>query len=248
MINFIICENDENFIEEIMSVIEKFIFKTKYKYKVYVYKEYNDELDKLIKKNIGIKIYILDIELDNDTSGLNVAKAIRVFGDWDSIIIFNTAYSEKYYQKLLAGKFGFLEVINKDNSYQEHLADSFDYALKYKDCTKAVVFNTKDILYRFFTSDILYIYVFDRKSIIVTSYTKITVTESLASIHSKLDWRFQYSHKSCIVNIEKINKIYKNKRIICFEDINLELVSYKYLKIIMSLLRENNIDYILITQ
>lgn len=128
MINFIICDDKKEFIDEIENTINTVMMKNNEAYKKHIYSEYNDNFINIIDKNLSWKIYILDIEV-KDKLGIDIARKIRE-KDIESMIIFITAYYEKYIQDILKSKFMFLDFINKQNDYQKELESTIEYALK----------------------------------------------------------------------------------------------------------------------
>ena len=76
MINFVVCEDNKIILQRNIDIINRVMFKNNINYRVYPFSNYNDDLKKLIKSDIGKKIYILDIELE-DVSGIDIAINIR---------------------------------------------------------------------------------------------------------------------------------------------------------------------------
>ena len=71
-------------------------------------------------------------------------------------IIIITAYTNKFQQKLLETKIMFLKFINKSDDYKSLLLDALQVLnLKSKNI---MIINNKDMVYKFETKDILYIY------------------------------------------------------------------------------------------
>ena len=59
------------------------------------FSKYTKILQNIIKDNSIHKIFIMDIELENNTSGIQIAKYIRE-NDWDSEIIFTTSHDKMF--------------------------------------------------------------------------------------------------------------------------------------------------------
>ena len=85
MINFIVCEDNKIILQKNVDIINKTMFNNNLNYRVYQFTSYTNDLKKIIKENQDIKIYILDIELDN-ISGIDIARQIRE-NDSKSILI-----------------------------------------------------------------------------------------------------------------------------------------------------------------
>ena len=58
----------------------------------------------------------------------------------------------------------------------------------------------------------------ERKCIIKTIYNDVYVNETINELLGMLDERFYLTHRSCIVNIERINKIDWKNNIIYFKN------------------------------
>lgn len=85
---------------------------------------------------------------------------------------------------------------------------------------KVLIFESADITYKVYTDDIVYIIrdSIDRKSIIKTIYNDVSVNENISSLFGMLDSRFFMTHRSCIINTEKIDKIDWKNNIIYFKN------------------------------
>lgn len=216
MINFIICDDKKEFIDEIENTINTVMMKNNEAYKKHIYSEYNDNFINIIDKNLSWKIYILDIEV-KDKSGIDIARKIRE-KDIESMIIFITAYYEKYIQDILKSKFMFLDFINKQNDYQKELESTIEYALKNIKKKNIIRFKSKGIIYTLGTNDILYIWRDkDRKCTIKTISNEFTVSKTLVELYELLDETFVYSHRACIVNTDRIELYNKKEHIILFD-------------------------------
>lgn len=216
MINFIICDDKKEFIDEIISIIDIVMMKNNQAYKKHIYREYDDNFMNIIEDNLSWKVYILDIEV-NDKSGINMARKIRE-KDIDSMIIFITAYYEKYMQDIIKSKFMFLDFINKQNNYKIELTSAIEYALKNIKKKNIIRFKSSGIIYTLGTNDILYICRDkDRKCTIKTISNEFTVSKTLLELYELLDDNFEYSHRACIVNTDRILLYNRKEHIIIFD-------------------------------
>ena len=216
MINFIICDDKKEFIDEIEKTINAVMMKNNEAYEKHTYSEYNDNFINIIDKKLSWKIYILDIEV-KDKSGIDIARKIRE-KDIESMIIFITAYYEKYVQDILKSKFMFLDFINKQNDYKKELESTIEYALKNIKKKNIIRFKSGGIIYTLGTNDILYIWRDkDRKCTIKTTFNVFTVSKTLLELHDMLDETFVYSHRACIVNLNRIKIYNKKEHLIVFD-------------------------------
>ncbi|MBS7021287.1 MAG: response regulator, partial [Firmicutes bacterium] len=92
MINFIVCDNNEKIVENVVKVIDKVMIKNNIAYKNHKFVDYNQEFMSEMKQHGTNKIYILDIEVNNK-SGIDIARMIRK-DDLNSAIIFLTSHNE----------------------------------------------------------------------------------------------------------------------------------------------------------
>lgn len=217
MLDIVVYEDEEKFQKNATKVIEKVMNKKNIDYEIRVFNKYNMDLQNIIKKNKS-KIYILDIEIADSISGIELAKRIRK-NDWNSSIIMVTSHFELGYEALKA-QIMLLNFISKYSNCSSDLETSLNKALLKIDEVKSLVFNFNNITYRVYTDDIVFIYKdsVDRKSIIVTEYNRIYVNDTIENIMGMLDQRFFLSHRSCIVNTLKINKVDWSNNIIYFNN------------------------------
>ena len=76
MIEFIICDDDKNFLKKVENVVDKTMLKRDIEYKIYRFNDYDKKFFDAIKTKENPRIYILDIELPS-ASGINVGRQIR---------------------------------------------------------------------------------------------------------------------------------------------------------------------------
>ena len=217
MINFIICDDEKHYVDNIIRVIDNVMMNNDVEYNKYTFNEYNKSFLNLVNQKMAFKIYILDIQV-KDKKGTEMAKIIRK-KDIDSMIIFLTAYYDKYLQEIIKSRFMFLGFINKEDNYQKELKLNLDTALKNINKKNIIRFRSQNITYTIGVDDILYIMRNkDRKCIIKTDYTEYEVNKTLIELYNLLDNRFSYSHRACIVNEERISEHDKKNKIITFDN------------------------------
>lgn len=125
MINFVVCEDNKIILQRNIDIINKTMFKNNLNYRIYQFKEYSKDLQKIIKNN-DKKIYILDIEL-NDVSGIDIAREIRKT-DLNSIIIISTSYVE-YLPLAIKNKLMLFDFVSKFDDYEEILSKVISNAI-----------------------------------------------------------------------------------------------------------------------
>lgn len=204
MINFVIVEDDLNFQKAIKEIVTKELFKVNEDYQIILYDRLNKKLKDVIENDKNRKVYIMDIELANSISGIQIAELIRE-EDWDSEIIFITSH-DKMFESVYRNVLMVFDFIEKFHNMEEKLAKDIKKIISKKyDIGRFHYQNSKiDIQIKY--SDILYVYrdTFERKSTIVTKNNVFYINKSLNDIKNNLDDRFKFVHRACIVNTEHI--------------------------------------------
>lgn len=238
MINFIICEDNEKFNQEYQSIIHRLCISLNLAYHIHSFLDYNEDFFKVMNQTLPSKIYILDIE-SKSHKGTEIASKIRK-NDLKSLIIFITSYYDKYASELLKSRYMFLKYINKEDDYQTILEETIHSVIYDLDKQHILSIRKKDMNYRLEDSDILFIYCENRKTNIVTPHYKIETSKSLKYYFKILPNHFLYSHKACIINMDKILKIDKTNKTIIFKGgKSTSLVSKNYLPKIINCFNNN---------
>lgn len=217
MIKFVVYDDEEVFRSNVVNSINKVVDKNKIDYKIEEFSKYNSRMQKVIEEDCP-KIYILDIEIPNGLSGIDVARKIRV-DDWNSIIVLVTSHVDMGYDALKA-QIMLLDFISKYDECNRNIERTVKKALLKIDNKKVLIFESNDITYKVYTDDIVYIVkdTIDRKCVIKTVYNEISINENISTLFDMLDNRFFMTHRSCIVNTEKIDKIDWKNNIVYFKN------------------------------
>lgn len=213
---FVICDDERVFRSNIRRVIDKVLMDQEYDYDVIEFSKFDPSFKKKIQESTH-KIYILDIEIKDSISGIDIARKIRE-NDWESIIIFVTSHNELGYQALKA-RIMLLDFISKYDDFENNLESILRKSLSLINSKKTIKFDSEGTSYIIHLSDILYIEkdTVDRKCIIKTTYNEIVVNKTLNYMIQNLDDRFYLSHRSCLINTDKIRKIDWKNSVIYFE-------------------------------
>ena len=213
---FVICDDEKVFRSNIRRVIDKVLMNQEYDYDVIEFSKFDPSFKKKIQESTH-KIYILDIEIKDSISGIDIARKIRE-NDWESIIIFVTSHNELGYQALKA-RIMLLDFISKYDDFENNLESILRKSLSLINSKKTIKFDSEGTSYIIHLSDILYIEkdTVDRKCIIKTTYNEILVNKTLNYMIQNLDDRFYLSHRSCLINTDKIRKIDWKNSVIYFE-------------------------------
>lgn len=222
---FVLCDDEKYFRGQIRKVIDRICMQNDEDYSVKEFAKYDKDFAKLIKTK-NPKIYILDIDMKDNISGIDIARNIRK-NDWESVIILVTSHSELGFQALKA-QIMLLDFISKYDNCNKNLESTITKAIELVNTKKTIRFETAGILYIVHINDILYIEkdTVERKCIIKTAYNEIPVNKTLNCMISELGNKFYLSHRSCLVNTSNIESIDWRNNIIHFKGgISIDLMS-----------------------
>lgn len=206
MIKFIVVEDEGIVQKSIKKILRKISIKNDKDLEVIYFKRYNEELQKEIENETYRKVYIMDIELENSISGIEIAEKIRE-KDWDSEIIFVTQHDKMFemaHRKILE-VFDFIE---KFQNMEERLEQDIQKIYNRKIDNKILKLNGKHVDLEIYLKNILYITrdKEERKAIIHTDEVEFKVSLTLSELLEMLDKRFVQTHKGCIANKNRMTK------------------------------------------
>lgn len=216
-VEFIICDDEKIFRGSIKRIIEKIMIKNDEDYHIREFEKYDTNFEQTIIEKKP-KIYILDIEIKNSISGIDIARKIRK-NDWESIIILVTSHNELGFQALKA-QIMLLDFISKYDNLDKNVEKTIKKAISLINSKKTINFIHDRISYIVHIKDILYVEKdsIERKCIIKTNYNDIYINKTLTNLLEELDDRFYQSHRSCLINTERIHKIDWGNNIIHFDN------------------------------
>lgn len=205
MIRFVIVEDDEENLSTIKKIIDKEKYKAKQEIKTYEFTGYSKELQNIINNVNEKTVYILDIELKDSKSGVEIASLIRN-DDWDSEIIFITNH-DRMFETVHRSVFEVFDFIEKYLDLEKRLAKDIKLILEKNKDKKVFSYRGRNVDLQLYFNSIEYIYrdKEDRKAIIVTDKASYSINMGLKEILAMLDSRFKFVHRSCIVNTEKVS-------------------------------------------
>ncbi len=225
--NFILYEDDEVFISRYREVINKLMGKSKMDYKICSIKKYNDETIEQLNSIVGRKVYLLDVEVPG-LNGIDLARKIRKNGDWVSPIVVVTSHDE-FKVVGFTGKILMLDFISKlEESLENNLIETLKVALKIQSYRPSYDFSYKGDYFSLPYDDIIYFEknLRDNSSIIVCENDDYIVRKTISEIDNELEnANFLRTHRSCIVNLDKITKIDYDAGTIYFKDVSIDLLS-----------------------
>ena len=215
--NFIICDNQKIYLENIKKIVNDFFSSKNYIIHFHLFEDYGLNFIELIEKDIENKVYLLDIKTRH-SSGIDMAREIRKI-DNKSPIIFITSH-EDYALKILKSLYNITGFISKrDNHLTEDLTCQLNNLISFADSNLYLSFVDNNTRYHILMNSILYIEIENRTTLIhIEGEEPISASISLEKIQEKLDNRFDRVHKSCIANMKRAKIISKRKRYILFDN------------------------------
>ena len=203
MIEYIIFEEDNKYLEIIKETINNKMIKYDIEYTI---KEFNniDEIKKY--KSSNYKIYILDYKTIKE-SGLEIVEYIREkLNDWQSILLLQTSYKELK-STLIDKKLYILDLMIKDKTYIDTLNKNIEICINiYDNIPKSLKYTYKKIIYNIKLKDIVCIEKdYDNKRCIIkTNNNDFYIQGSLSNVEKLLDKRFIKCSRSYIININEV--------------------------------------------
>lgn len=220
MLNFIICEDEPELLNEYKNQIDKFMMKYDIEYKCHTFDGYNKKWKKFVKELRGFKIYLLDIRTD-EGSGIDAARWIREeYDDWVSMIIMISGYAEYKYEAL-GKRLMLVDFINKLDHSEQKLQDALLICMKHYDNRyKCIRYTYKNIAYNIEFRSILKIEKeMDSKRCIITAEDgEYPIQGSLNEVLGKLDKRFFKCNRAVALNIEQVQSYNFTKNLVIFKN------------------------------
>lgn len=229
MIKFIIVDDEIKWIDEYEKIINDVAFNSNKQYEIKKFKKYDEDLHKLILDNSEQKIYLMDLDLDNKHTGMDILREIRE-EDWDSEIIVLTNHDRMFetVHKEIYKTFDFIE---KFDNFEVRLRKDLKKIISKKYDTDKFIYNNNKISLQIYLKDIIYVYrdTVDRKLVIKTTNNQFIVNMPINEMMEKLDDRFIQCHRSCIINDERIvEKNYAQGYFVTDTGEKVDMLSRKY--------------------
>ena len=217
MINIIICDDSPNTLERIKNIVEQFY--NEISFKQFNIKTFNNSEDTITytKNNYDKrKIYILDIDLNEERNGLLLGREIRKLDDYKSEIIFVTNHIQMAF-KVFQYKLRVLEFIDKNYNIDKQLKESILIATKILNKNKEEI-EGKSLQIKFGIQifniplkDIVCLETIKstKKILLYKANNRLEFYGTLKELKNSLDGNFIQVHKTTIVNknyIKNLNK------------------------------------------
>ncbi|MBQ6323365.1 MAG: response regulator transcription factor [Bacilli bacterium] len=219
MIEFIICEDNEEFTNRYKYIIEKVMMNYDIEYNFNAFNGYSKKWEKISKKD-NFKVYILDLKTD-EGSGIDAARYIREeLDDWQSMIIIVTAYPEYRYEALCK-RLMLVDFVNKLDGFEQRFSQAIQISLKnYDKRPNSLKYTYKKVVYNVEFHKIIYIEKEQdsKRCIIKTIEREYYIQGNLSKILSLLDDRFIKCNRSYIINLEQVDSYDIKSNVIMFKN------------------------------
>lgn len=231
LVKFVVVDDDESNLEEVKNIIREVTFNLNEDVKIATYSKYCKNLADEINNISERKIYILDIELDDKYSGIQIAENIRL-NDWESEIIFMT-YHDKMFETVYRKVYEVFDFIEKFYNFKERLKKDIKIILNKNFDNKLFVYKSRNVDLKIYLKNILYIYrdKEERKVVVVTDNNKFIVGLGVQEVLDLLDSSFALVHRACIVNKNRVQKYnWSDKYFVLDTGEEVNMLSKKYKK------------------
>lgn len=211
MIEFIIIDEDNKYIEINKKIIEKILMNKDYSYKINTFNNLNNiEITK-----DKYKVYIINY----NNKALKIMNKIRnELNDWTSMIIITT---QSKIDDISNKRIMPIDIIIKDNNYEYNLKNCILISLNnYDNRPNSLKYNYKNTYYNINLNEIIFIEKEkdNKRCTIKTKEDNFPILGNLNTIEPLLDKRFIKSSRSYLINMEQV-KLYNTKdNIIVFKD------------------------------
>ncbi len=222
MLNFVICEDSKNVLNKLSTMLETIFVSHDYQAQV-TFKATTANEVLSYAKNHKIDVLLIDIKLNDDFSGLELAQEIRKL-DRDCYFIFVTGHSE-YVQ--VAYKFKTFDFLSKPitlERLEETVDRLFDDIIRLP--KKYLRIDNKNTIID--QDEIQYIKRDGMKLVFHTNSRNYETYSSFNKIQLDLPDNFVRCHKSYIANINKIENIEPVSNTIFFENKSCCFIGPKY--------------------
>ena len=204
----IVVEDIQSSNQKIMKYIEQTLIEENLDISIISFLKYNNDLKRIIY-NGEIKIYILDVELGENSSksGYDISREIRNLAhDWYSIIIICSAYDQK--DNFISSRLSIFRYLSKFDHFEKNLKENLKKAINDINKTNAIDINNHCKLYY---NEILYALKekYSKYCIIKTLDNEFRVRKNIYELEEELHLKKFKRH--LLANEENITSINENE-------------------------------------
>ncbi|MBZ9607510.1 LytTR family DNA-binding domain-containing protein [Clostridium estertheticum] len=217
MINILICDDCPKTVSLLKNIVVE-TYEEEMDFKDFTVLTFNNSTDVIsyVKNNVENNIYILDIDLNEEKTGLTLGREIRKLDKYSGEMIFVTNHVELSF-KVFQYKLRVITFINKsihlENQLKESLLIATQILNKEKDeDPKKLVIKIGAEMFNILLQDIIYIETIknSRKVTLHSTNTIVEFYSTLKELMNSLDNNFIQTHKTNIVNKKYIKIVCKN--------------------------------------
>ncbi len=229
MLKFILCDDNQNTLNQLSIMLESIFFKNDLEAEVNFKTTTETELLSYINKN-SFDVVILDIQLSTKSAGIDLANEIRKHNK-DCYIIFATAHSEFVFLAYQCKTFDYIcKPITKER-LEETILRLFSDIKGTVNPNKYIKLDNKNTIIN--GNDVQYIKRDGMKVIFHTPSRDYEIYSSFAKLQNKLPSNFVRCHKSFIANVNNIDKLEPVSNLIHFKNNSTCEIGPKYKKDLM---------------
>ncbi|MGB3368207.1 MAG: LytTR family DNA-binding domain-containing protein [Acidaminobacteraceae bacterium] len=208
--SIIICEDDNSIREKIKTVIDTVLVSLNLKLEVLEFPSYARAERFICSTEYSDEnLFVLDIELGYEKTGINLGREIRRV-DSESKIIYLSSHIAKSFD-VFKYNLDISDFIEKNTEFEEKLEKSLTKCIceAINDTEKRIIINSGSTMHSVRMSDIIYIETLNnsKKLRIVTDKKMVEFYGTLNEIIKELDDRFILAHRANIVNINSISEL-----------------------------------------
>lgn len=207
----IICEDDIAIRNRIKLVIEEVLMSMNLNLKIHEFPTY-DRAEKFIYSSDyhSNNIFVLDIELGDDKTGINLGRELRTI-DADSKIIYLSNHIDMSFD-VFKYNLNIFDFVEKNNEFEIKFKESIKRCLSEitsETLEKKLNITSGNTIYSISMSEIIYIETLNKSKRLnlVTCDRMIEFSGSLNEIIEELDENFVLSHRANIVNVNSITEL-----------------------------------------
>lgn len=224
MLNFIICDDNQNVLNKISHIFESVFMKYDLEAQIAFKTTNTNELLSYLNEN-PIDVLVLDINLNSKLNGIEIANKLRKEHK-KCYIIFTTAHSEYVFLAYKCKTFDFLcKPITKER-LEETVLRLFDDIKNNSSNKNYIRLDNKNTIID--GNEVQYIKRDGMKIIFHTISRDYEIYSSFAKLQERLPKNFIRCHKSFIANINNIVKLEPSSNLIYFKDNNYCDIGPKY--------------------
>lgn len=210
MTKIVVCDDDELIRTQLYNIINNYLERRNIKADILTYSSGSELLKNI--KFLDVSCLFMDIDLRENSNGIEIAKELRKFQK-TMMIIFVTSYTEYAHNALSLHAFDYITKPYKNNEINRVLDDLFLW-IKDDDSRNVIKlqFKTIDGIISLNIEDILYFEYKNRRIDIVTNNNQYHMYGKIRDVFKKMkDYNFAVPHISYIVNLNEIKALVKSR-------------------------------------